>query len=168
MGFFGGDVTKIKEDCAILQPTMFPSVPRLYNRIYGVLKDTFSKATGCKAKLVASANKKKMDNYNAGRGVTHCFYDKIVFKKVRAILGGKVKVMVTGSAPIDGNVLKFLKCCFCVPIIEGYGMTETAAGSLITFVNDPEIGHVGGPLQNVKIRLRDIPEMNYFHTDPRP
>jgi len=67
--------------------------------------------------------------------------------------------MLTGSAPIDGKVLKFLKCCFCVPIIEGYGMTETCAGSLITLPDDPEIGHVGGPLQNVKIRLRDIPEM---------
>jgi len=67
--------------------------------------------------------------------------------------------MVTGSAPIDGNVLKFLKCCFACPIVEGYGMTETGAGSLITFPKDPEIGHVGGPLQNVKIRLRDIPEM---------
>jgi len=100
--------------------------------------------------------------------VTHCFYDKLVFKKVRAILGGNVKVMLTGSAPIDGKVLKFLKTCFCVPIIEGYGMTETCAGSLITHAYDPEIGHVGGPLQNVKLRLRDIPEMQYLHTDPNP
>lgn len=76
--------------------------------------------------------------------------------------------MLTGSAPIDGKVLKFLKACFCCPIVEGYGMTETCAGSLITFPQDPEIGHVGGPLQNVKLRLRDIPEMQYLHTDPNP
>jgi long-chain acyl-CoA synthetase len=67
--------------------------------------------------------------------------------------------MLTGSAPIDGKVLKFLKICFACPIVEGYGMTETCAGSLTTFPDDPEIGHVGGPLQNVKLRLRDIPEM---------
>ena len=83
MGFFSGDVTKIKEDCAVLQPTFFPSVPRLYNRIYGVLQDTFSKATGCKAKLVNSATSTKLANYEKGQGVTHCFYDKIVFKKVK-------------------------------------------------------------------------------------
>lgn len=159
IGFFGGNVLKLTEDCAILKPTFFPSVPRLYNKIYGRIKDKFKDATGCKAKLVNSAVTTKVANYENGKGVTHCFYDKLVFSKVKALLGGKVKVMLTGSAPIDGSVLKFLKCCFCCPIIEGYGMTETCAGSLITHPNDPEIGHVGGPLQNVKLRLRDIPEM---------
>jgi len=109
--------------------------------------------------LVNSAVASKIAKLDSGGGVNHCFYDKIVFKKVKAMLGGKVKVMLTGSAPIDGKVLKFLKACFCCPIIEGYGMTETCAGSLITFPDDAEIGHVGGPLHNVKIRLRDIPEM---------
>ena len=70
--------------------------------------------------------------------------------------------MVTGSAPIAGDVLDFLKICFSAPICEGYGMTETSAGSVITFPDDPQTGVVGGPLQNVKIKLRDIPEMGYF------
>lgn len=70
--------------------------------------------------------------------------------------------MVTGSAPIAGDVLDFLKICFSAPICEGYGMTETSAGSVITFPDDPETGIVGGPLQNVKIKLRDIPEMGYY------
>jgi len=73
--------------------------------------------------------------------------------------------MVTGSAPISSEVLDFLKVCFCCPISEGYGMTESAAASFVTKIDDPQSGHVGGPLQNVKIKLRDIPEMNYFSTD---
>jgi len=168
MGFFSGDVTKIKEDCAVLQPTFFPSVPRLFNRIFGVLQEKFSEGSCLKLKLINSATTKKLANYEAGKGVTHCFYDKLVFKKIKAILGGKVRAMLTGSAPIDGKVLKFLKICFCCPIVEGYGMTETCAGSFITFPNDPEIGHVGGPLQNVKVRLRDIPEMQYLSSDANP
>jgi long-chain acyl-CoA synthetase len=48
--------------------------------------------------------------------------------------------------------------------LEGYGMTETSAGSCTTFPGDPLSGHVGGPVANVKIRLRDIPEMNYLST----
>jgi len=91
---------------------------------------------------------------------------------MKDLLGGKVKAMITGSAPISGDVLDFLKICFSAPICEGYGMTETCAGSVITFVDDPQTGIVGGPLQNVKIRLRDIPEMNYYHNgtkeDPTP
>jgi len=169
IGYFGGDVLKLTDDCQVLKPTFFPSVPRLYNKIYGKLQDKLiNDPTGCKANLIKSAIKSKMSAVEASGKVTNCFYDKLVFSKVKALLGGNVKIMLTGSAPIDGKVLKFLKICFACPIVEGYGMTETCAGSLITFPGDPEIGHVGGPLHNVKIRLRDIPDMNYLHTDPNP
>lgn len=73
--------------------------------------------------------------------------------------------MVTGSAPIDLAVLNFLKVCFCCPIMEGYGLTETCGASSITAANDPVAGHVGGPIECVKFRLRDVPEMNYLSTD---
>lgn len=72
-----------------------------------------------------------------------------------------MRIMLTGSAPIAADVLNFLKVCFCCPILEGYGMTETMAGSFATKIGDPLSGHVGGPLANTKIRLRDIPEMGY-------
>ena len=54
--------------------------------------------------------------------------------------------MITGSAPISGEVLDFLKICFCSDILEGYGMTETSAASCLMFENDPDSGIVGGPL----------------------
>ena len=93
----------------------------------------------------------------------------MVFKKVKALLGGRVRLMITGSAPIASEVIDFLKICFCAPICEGYGMTESCGGSFATFPNDPTTGVVGGPLQNVKLRLKDIPEMNYYSTDePHP
>ena len=76
--------------------------------------------------------------------------------------------MITGSAPISPDVLDFLKIAFCCPIVEGYGMTETSAGSFTTLVGDPVSGHVGGPLCNVKCRVKDIPEMNYMSTNNPP
>jgi long-chain acyl-CoA synthetase len=54
--------------------------------------------------------------------------------------------MVTGSAPIAGDVLKFLKIAFACPIVEGYGMTESSGASVATAASDHEIGNVGGPL----------------------
>jgi long-chain acyl-CoA synthetase len=54
--------------------------------------------------------------------------------------------MITGSAPISGEVLNFLKICFCCPIVEGYGMTESSAASFLTIPQDKEAGMVGGPL----------------------
>lgn len=102
--------------------------------------------------------------------MTHCLWDRLVFGKVKAMLGGNVKLMITGSAPISGEVLDFLKVAFCCQVLEGYGMTETSGGSVTTVPGDPNAGGiVGGPLQNVKVRLRDLPEMGYLSTDkPHP
>lgn len=99
---------------------------------------------------------------------THSVYDTLVFNKMRALIGGRVKGMVTGSAPISPEVLNFLKICFCAPIHEGYGQTESSAASSLTSAFDPVAGHVGGPLSCIRIRLKDIPEMNYFSTDENP
>jgi long-chain acyl-CoA synthetase len=171
-GFFAGETASLVDDIGVLAPTIFPSVPRLYNRIYGKIKDTFSSKPACLRSLLFSAVETKLANLKAGKGLHHGCYDKIFFKKVRALLGGRVRMMITGSAPIAGDVLDFLKVCFSCPIQEGYGMTETSAGTVITFADDPQTGIVGGPLQNVKIKLRDIPEMNYFSNgtkeDPTP
>jgi len=143
-------------------------VPRLYNRIYGKIKDKLALATGIKKTLVDKAVAAKLAGLKSSGKVTHCLWDKLVFNKVKAMLGGRVRFMITGSAPISSDVLDFLKICFCAPIAEGYGMTETCAGSCVTFPEDPETGIVGGPLQNVKIKLRDIPEMGYLSSANPP
>ena len=168
-GYFGGDILKlVPEDLPMLKPTFFPSVPRLYNKIFGKIQAQFAAATGCKAWLINKAVTTKQAALRANGTFTHGCYDKLVFKKVRALMGGRVRMMLTGSAPISAEVLDFLKICFCVNVYEGYGMTETSAGSVLTKYNDPKTGHVGGPVANVKIRLRDIPEMGYLHTNDPP
>jgi len=145
-GFFAGNMLKLTDDISLLEPTFFPSVPRLYNKIYGKIKDGISKATGVKGWLVNKAIAAKLFYLKDGQGFNHPVYDKIVFAKMKAILGGKVRLMITGSAPIAGDVLDFLKICFSCVLCEGFGMTETCAGSIITFPNDPTTGIVGGPL----------------------
>lgn len=165
IGFFSGDPARIVEDCGKLQPNLFPSVPRLYNKIYAKLKSRLSEATGCKRWLANKAVAAKEANYNANGAITHGCYDSLVFKKMKALLGGQVRYMVTGSAPIDKTVIDFLKICFCCPIAEGYGLTESSAASCFMDVEDTVTGHVGGPLENIKIRLKDLPEMSYLSSD---
>lgn len=96
---------------------------------------------------------------------TSGLWDKLIFAKLKAMLGGNVRYMVTGSAPIDPNVASFIKICFCVPMVEGYGLTETACAITISHPDDPVQGHVGGPLPSCSIRLKDVPEMGYMSTD---
>lgn len=168
-GFYGGNpLALVSEDLPALKPTLFASVPRIYNRIYGKIQDTFSAAQGCKASLINNAVAAKLANLRTTGAVTHGCWDGVVFKKVKALIGGRVRVCLTGSAPISAEVLEFMKICFCCPVIEGYGMTETSAGSFTTLLNDPVSGHVGGPQPNVKIRLKDIPEMGYSSSNAEP
>mmetsp|Transcript_3790 Transcript_3790/g.5732 ORF Transcript_3790/g.5732 Transcript_3790/m.5732 type:complete len:146 (-) Transcript_3790:34-471(-) len=87
---------------------------------------------------------------------------------MRALLGGNIRLMSTGSAPISGEVVDFIKVCFCCPFVEGYGLTESSAASFSQIPGDMTSGNIGGPVANVKLRLRDIPEMNYHSTSSPP
>ena len=149
----------------MLKPSLFPSVPRLYSRIYTKIRERLDGLTGCKGWLAQKAIATKLDSLRTGPHYTNGCYDKLVFRKVAALLGGDVKYLITASAPIDPSVLEFLKICFCCPMFEGYGLTETSGGSAFTWANDPVVGHVGGPVPCVKWRLIDVPEMQYFSTD---
>jgi long-chain acyl-CoA synthetase len=168
VGYYSGDPLKLMDDLQALKPTLFPSVPRLFNRIYDVINQKIRESPGYKQMLVTRAVNSKIYYLENGATYHHYTYDKIVMNTMKQMIGGNVRVMVTGSAPISGDVLKFLKVCFCAPILEGYGQTENSAAATLTKVDDPLVGHVGGPLEGLKIKLRDIPEMNYLHTDPEP
>jgi len=115
IGYYQGNPLKLTDDCAALQPTVFPSVPRLYNKIYSTIKARMEEATGCKRWLINNGFASKQASARNGVYTNGC-YDALIFKKVKALLGGRVRCMVTGSAPIDVTVLDYLKICFCVPI----------------------------------------------------
>ena len=99
---------------------------------------------------------------------THVCYDFLIFSKVKKLLGGQVRLMVTASAPLAGEVLEFLKLAFCCPILEGYGLSETSGPVTFSKKEDPISGTVGGPMLHSAIRLKDLPEMDYRVTDPNP
>lgn len=174
IGIFNGEVLKLKEDLAILKPTIFISVPRLFNKFYDTIVSTIKQTTGLKKLLVDKAIQTKLRNLNTDCQYNHTLYDLLVFNKIKKVLGGRVRIMITASAPISVEVLNFLKITFCCPIIEAYGQTEGTGGEFSTTVNDPLAGHVGGPLPQNEFKLVDVEEMNYTSKDldeqnrPRP
>jgi len=89
----------------------------------------------------------------------------LVFGTVKARLGGRVKGIITGSAPISPEVLDFLRIAFVCEVHEAYGQTESCAGSSLTLTGDYESGNVGVPFPCNEIKLVDIPEMNYTSLD---
>lgn len=169
IGYYSGDVLKLTDDCQVLKPTLFPSVPRLYNRIYDKINARLQELQGTRWFIANRAIQSKLYYLNTQGTLNYGFYDRVVCSKFKAILGGQVRFMVTGSAPISVDVINFLKVCFCCPILEGYGQTESCAASCISLPGDATAGHVGGPLPCLKLRLADVPDMNYHATDrPNP
>ena len=76
--------------------------------------------------------------------------------------------MINAQAPIAEEVHDSLKICFITDILNSYGMTETMGASVAQRMADTETGHVGGPLQNTKVRLKDVPEMGYLTSSNPP
>eukprot|EP00127_Corallochytrium_limacisporum_P002664 Clim_evm100s134 gene=Clim_evmTU100s134 len=165
IGFYRGDALKLLEDIASLRPTLFPSVPRLWNRIYDKVMGGVEEQGGIKKQLFMTAYESKKYWLEYGY-YTHSIWDALVFKKVGSRVGlDRVRVMVTGAAPIAPHVMEFLRIVFCCPVVEGYGQTECSAGACVTLPEDTTIGHVGGPLPCMELKLEDVPEMNYTATD---
>jgi long-chain acyl-CoA synthetase len=161
IGFFQGDVRKLMDDIKELQPTVFPSVPRLLNRFYDKVISGVN-ASRIKKFLFDMALNSKTKELKRGVIRNNSIWDKIVFRAVQAALGGRVRVITTGSAPISESVLRTLRCIVGCPILEGYGQTENSAVSTLTIVGDSNPGHVGPPLPCNMVKLADVPEMNYF------
>nr|CAG8580182.1 10906_t:CDS:10 [Entrophospora candida] len=165
IGYFRGDVFTLVEDMTLLKPTIFVSVPRLLTRIYAKLRMNTVDATGIKGTLSRKAVAAKLYNLENFGSVTHPLWDTILFNKIKAIIGGRVRLILTGSAPISPEILQFLRIAFACDIGEGYGQTEGIAMATLTTKGENKAGHVGGPVSCVEVKLVDVPEMDYLSTD---
>jgi long-chain acyl-CoA synthetase len=165
IGFFSGDPLRLLEDAQILKPNYFPSVPRVLNRIYQAAM-VAGDVPGVKGAIFRHAVRTKLDNLYSTGAVTHPLWDRLVFRKIRAVLGGNLKLVVSGSAPISGEVLDFLKIALACDITEGYGMTENSAVCTRGLPGDPTSGGTAGPPQPAtELKLVDVPSMNYTAED---
>ncbi|CAG8587684.1 8982_t:CDS:10 [Acaulospora morrowiae] len=165
IGYYRGDILKLIEDMEELKPTLFATVPRLLTRIYAKIQQSTINAPGVKGALSRKAFATKIERLDKGLGNTHPFWDPIFFNKIKQVLGGRVRRMVTGSAPITAEILQFLRVAFSCDITEGYGQTEGIASATISLEGENRAGHVGGPVICCEIKLVDVPEMSYFSTD---
>ncbi|KAG0042525.1 hypothetical protein BGZ83_000358 [Gryganskiella cystojenkinii] len=165
LGYFRGDILTLLDDIVELKPTFFPAVPRLLNRIYAKLVAATVEAPGLVGALARRAVAAKLANLEAGKGVHHPLWDRLLFNKVKMALGGNVQVIVTGSAPIAKEVLNFLRIAFGCVVLEGYGSTESMGTAMVTLSDEYIPGHVGGPRSGCDVKLVDVPEMNYLSTD---
>ncbi|XP_020022608.1 long-chain-fatty-acid--CoA ligase 5 [Castor canadensis] len=160
VGFFQGDIRLLPDDMKTLKPTVFPTVPRLLNRIYDKVQNEAK--TPFKKFLLNLAIASKFNEVKNGIIRRDSLWDKFIFSKIQDNLGGKIRVMITGAAPISTQVLTFLRAALGCSVFEAYGQTECTAGCTITSPGDWTTGHVGAPVACNYVKLEDVADMNYF------
>lgn len=165
IGYFRGDVLKLIEDMQVLKPTHFPSVPRLLNRIAARIKAATIEAPGVAGALSRRAFAAKTERLLSGGGFEHALWDRLVIRKVKAVLGGRVRMVISGAAPIAPQTLTFLRVALACIVVEGYGQTEGAATTICQVPREFRAGDCGPPMPCNEVKLIDVKEMGFSSTD---
>lgn len=149
------------DDIREARPTYLPSVPRVFEKIYGaahsrIAEQPLPQRAVFNWAVTTGARVRALER--AGRRVPvhlkwrHHLADRLVLSNVRDLFGGELRLAASGAAPISKEVLQFFDACG-VLVLEGWGMTETAAAGTINTIDDLRFGSVGRPLPGVELRL---------------
>ena len=180
--FVDGRVDKIVTNLPMVRPTFMCGAPRIFEKVYNAAVTAGTAHGGAKAKIFTwavrvgrSATELRLSGrpVPAGLALRYRIADKLVFAKLRERLGGRMRAMVSGSAPLSTDISSFFAAAG-LPIYEGYGLTETSAGNLVNPVDGLRIGTVGRPLGDLEVRidtdgeilLRGAPVMRGYHNLP--
>ncbi|ORX57910.1 acetyl-CoA synthetase-like protein [Piromyces finnis] len=165
IGFYSGNVMKIVDDIAILQPSIFITVPRLLTRVYAAIKSAVEKGSSLSRNLFDFAYNKKLNLLKSGYCHNQTIWDKLVFSKIQKKFGGNLRVIIVGSAPLDEEIITFLRVTLGCFVLEGYGATETCAVATLSLWGDylyPYGSHVGVPLSCNEMKIDPVSESEYI------
>jgi long-chain acyl-CoA synthetase len=134
---------------SMVKPTQASVVPRVLNKVYDAVMTEVNKSK-IKQFLVQQALREKPS-----------FLSHIAFRKVKNLFGDEVKAMITGAAPITPDVMHFFRIALNIPIMEGYGQTESTGAGATTHPVDTSYGTIGSPMPTTEIKLIDVPNTSY-------
>jgi len=150
-----------------VRPTVFPSVPRVYEKVHTAVTAKFDEATGAKRRLIAwalqvggrvSKLREAGSSVPARLALQHRLADVLVYSKVKSRLGGKLRIGVSGGAPLAKEIIEFF-AALDILILEGYGLTECTTGAAINRPTRYRFGSVGPALPGVELRVADDGEV---------
>lgn len=139
-------VEEMPEALKTVRPTVFVGVPAVWRKIKDKVQAQFDAATGVKGKLIRWALAQTKP------GFKRWLADLLVFKKVRAGLGGRMRILLTGGAAISPDLIVFYNNVG-LPLLQGYGLTETTAGLSVNTLEANKVGSVGRPIDAVEVKI---------------
>jgi long-chain acyl-CoA synthetase len=161
--YYSGDSKQILAEVIETKPTYLPSVPRIFEKLFAAAnkqqeqasdedRGRFQKAI----RLGIEVRRRRMQGEPVPEDMEEQFRqaDERIFQRVRALFGGEIRQAVTGAAPIASEILEFFYAAG-VPVLEGWGMTETSAVGTVSTLEHFKFGTVGRPMPGVEIRIAD-------------
>ncbi len=162
-----GRVDKIIENLAVVQPTFMGAAPRIFEKAHGRIVTMQQSEGGPKEKLFNQAFKVGLEFdrlTREGKSVPlplklqHALFDKLVFSKIRARFGGRVRFFISGAAALNQEIAEWFHAAGIV-ILEGYGLTESSAGSFVNHPDDYRFGTVGPVMPGSEVKLGENDEI---------
>jgi long-chain acyl-CoA synthetase len=167
LAYWERDPLKIIPNLAEVKPTYFPSVPRIFEKIYTAATAAAEKAGGAKKAIFDWAIRvggkvRELERQGKEPGpllrLQHRVADKQVLSKIRNLFGGRLELAVTGAAPINPEILRFFDAAG-VLVLEGWGMTETSTAATIATPEDFRFGTVGKPFPGCEVKIAEDGEI---------
>ena len=167
IAYWEGDPNKIVPNLAELKPTYFPSVPRIFEKIFTAANSGMEKQGGAKKAIFdwsIRVGKRMRETERAGRKPgfllqrEYAFADKKVLSKIRGLFGGNLRLAISGAAPINPDILRFFDAAG-VLVVEGWGMTETSTGATVAASDDFKFGTIGKPFPGCEVKIADDGEI---------
>jgi long-chain acyl-CoA synthetase len=164
---FLADPLRAATELPRVRPTLFPSVPRVYEKIHSAVLSRFEDETGARRKLVDWAldvGRRVSSLRQAGQplprslALQHRLADRLVYSKVKARLGGRLRVANAGGAPLSRDIAEFFHG-IDILILEGYGLSEVTTAATVNTRDAYRFGTVGKPLPGVEIRIAEDGEI---------
>ena len=161
------DPLRVADALLAVRPTLLPSVPRVYEKVHAAVQARFDAATGVKRRLVdwalpigreVSRLESEGRPVPAGLRARHRLADRLVFSKVRERLGGRLRIPISGGAPLAKEIAEFFDAVG-VRIVEGYGLTECTTACSTNRPDEYRFGTVGRPLPGFEIEIADDGEI---------
>ncbi|HEU5108176.1 MAG TPA: AMP-dependent synthetase/ligase, partial [Micromonosporaceae bacterium] len=158
--YFGGDVKQVVAELAEVRPTFLPSVPRIFEKLYTAITGTLDEETVRTAVRVGVEYRRRERAGEPVPAELAAGFERLepLYAKVRGAFGGRLRQALSGAAPIAPEVLEFFHAAG-VPVLEGYGMTETTGVGTVNTLDAFKIGTVGRPAPGVEVRVADDGEL---------
>ncbi|GAA3829617.1 AMP-dependent synthetase/ligase [Nocardioides panacisoli] len=162
-----GRVDKIVDNLGIVKPTFMGAAPRIFEKAHGRIVTMTQAEGGLKERIFNQAFKVGIEHDRLrregkaiplGLKLQHGLFDRLVFSKVRERFGGRVRFFISGSAALNAEIAAWFNAAGIL-ILEGYGMTENAAGATVNHPDDNRIGTVGQPFPGTEVRIADDGEV---------